>query len=186
MIRRMFQSAVLSVSVLTAGFAGLLSTPTAATAASPGNADDWKAFSPKGGKFTVKMPGEPQKLSQQVDGLKVVLYGYEEADAGMYMVGYVDLPPGTVTGENTSEFLDQFVKGAAEGMDGKVLKSKAITLGKNPGREFTFSVPDIEGTGKCRAYLVSNRLYMVMAIGTEEFMGGEGVNTFLNSFKLTK
>jgi hypothetical protein len=185
MVHRIVRTAVLSVAVLSVGFAGLLATPGTASAGQRNAGEQWVTFSPKEGNFTVKLPGEPEELSQDIGGSKGAIYGYTEGDAGVYLVGYVDLPEGTVTGDNASEVLDKLVEESGKG-EGLVLKSKAITLGKHPGREFIVNVPEIDGSGKCRIYLVGSRLYLTVAVGTEEFMGNKNVDTFLNSFKLTK
>src|SRR5207248_895107 len=83
--------------------------------------------------------GGPEEVSQQLGGTKGTIYASAEGNDGVYLVGFVDLPEGTVTGDNASELLDKVVEEGAKGTDGKVLKSRAIKLGKHPGREITFS-----------------------------------------------
>jgi hypothetical protein len=151
--------------------------------------DDWVSFSPKGGKFTVKMPAKPKDTSQEIDSavgkLKVNMYMYEEGNAGVYMVAYTDYPEDSVTEENVKDVLAGAESGGIKGVKGKLIKSKAIKLGKYPGREVTYTVPAIKGTAKSRIFVAGDRLYQVVALGNEEFMGSEEIDFFFGSFKIT-
>jgi hypothetical protein len=55
---------------------------------------DFKEFSPPEGKFTILMPGTPEKKSQALQGFTLVMYGVNVRN-GAYAVGYADIPPGT-------------------------------------------------------------------------------------------
>src|SRR5262249_3510282 len=82
--------------------------------------------------------------------------------------------------------LEGYEKGFVKGVKGKSTSSKAIKLQKKyPGREFAFDIPDLEGKGKGRVYIVGDRLYQVTALGTEDFMSSDDIDVFFNSFKLT-
>jgi hypothetical protein len=72
-------------------------------------------------------------------------------------------------------------------LDGhKLLKETKITLDKKyPGRELLISVKD-DMRVLNRYYLVSGRMYQVMAVGNKEFLDSEEVKKYLQSFELTK
>ena len=57
----------------------------------PGCAASFSEFSPPDGKFSILMPGTPEKKTKIAKGLKNITYG---ADAGnnAYSVSYADLP----------------------------------------------------------------------------------------------
>jgi hypothetical protein len=153
--------------------------------------DDWIDFSPKGGKFTIKMPAKPKDVSQEIDSpgggkLKIRIYAAEEENAGAYLVSYADFPEDLVDADDLPGQYDRIQGGIVKSAKGKVLTSKNVkVLKKYPGREVTYTVPALKGTGKVRMFFVEARLYQIMALGTEEFMGREDVGFYFDSFKIT-
>src|SRR5205823_2175052 len=121
--------------------------------------DDWVDFTSKAGKFTVKVPTKPKEKTKDADfkGSTVTIHTFPVSVGkdGAYIVSYVDFPEDTIDPDNPKEFLDGYEKGFVKGVKGKQTSSKNIKLQKKyPGRETTFSIPDLEGKGKTRVYLV--------------------------------
>lgn len=167
----------------------LLLAPAALTAAGR-DTDDWVDFSPKGGKCTVKLPGKPKDMTREVDTpggkLKVSIWGYEQGADGAYLISYTDFPEGTVDADDTDAFFERVQGGIIGSGKGKLTSSKNTKFQKKyPARDIRYTVPTIKGTGRVRMVLVGDRLYQLMALGNEEFMGSEDVDFYFNSFKLT-
>ncbi len=146
----------------------------------------WKTLSPKGGQFSVSMPGTP-KASKTVDKDKDggITTDYDwtlETDTSLYMVGYQEHPAATARLLNGDALLEEVVKGMMADK-GKILSNKKVTLAGFPGRE----VKADAGEGvqlNAKLYWVKNRLYMVMAGSPKNAAAAKNANTFLQSFKL--
>ncbi len=152
--------------------------------------DDWASFAPKGGKFTVKMPGKPKTLPAQDIAYpggksKLNMFILEvEGGKGAYMVAYNDFPAELINDDVAEAALDGAQEGAVKNVKGKLLSSKKITLQKKyPGRDFTFEVGGI-GQARARVYLVEGRLYQSAVFGSEELIKSDDTKTFLDSFKV--
>ena len=57
------------------------------------NKVEFKEFSSPEGKFTILMPPNPEKKTQTVLGMTVVMYG-KNVNNGAFAVGYADIPAG--------------------------------------------------------------------------------------------
>src|SRR5438093_1125700 len=55
---------------------------------------DFKEFTSKEGKFSILMPGEPERKTTKIFNIDLVMYGIDVRN-GAYAVGYADFPPGT-------------------------------------------------------------------------------------------
>src|SRR5262249_47279744 len=97
---------------------------------------------------------------------------------------YQDLPGGG--GANADIVFNNAKSGmvASMGVGAKVTEEKKITLGSDPGREWTISLPG-KGTARARMYLTGNRLYFVGA-GASPGMPEAEALAFLDSFKVGK
>jgi len=156
-------------------------------AASLAPAADLKEFKSAGGKFTVKMPGDPKESKQKTAVGDLVMHTVELPE-GAYSVQWVDIP---ATAKEDEATLKKRLEGARDGgvgaVGGKVLADKEIKLGdKYPGRDFTGDIPAQKGLLRCRVYFVDGRLYQVMVVGKKEFVEGKDTNAFLDSFALIK
>jgi len=139
-----------------------------------------KEFSDTEGKFTVMMPGKPDKKVQQAHGLTLTMFGSNVSN-GAFAIGYADVPPG----------MPFDIAGCAGGVasthGGKVLTNQAITHDGLRGQEFEVSVTTPK-KGYCsgRAFMVGRRFYQVLAIGTDYQLSKPQVKSFLESFKVQK
>ena len=54
---------------------------------------NFKEFTAKDGKFSILMPGEPEKKTQKILNIDLIMYGRNVRN-GAYAAGYADIPPG--------------------------------------------------------------------------------------------
>jgi len=154
-----------------------------------GHADEWKTYPSKAGGFSVLMPGKPQEQTQEVkapDGkLSVHLLVSALALDRVVYVSYSDVPAKAIEGKQEA-FLDSTVKGNVNSLKGKLVTEKKITVGKDkrPGRDVLIDLPDKKQRYRSRIVLSGNRLFQVVALGSEEFVKGKEVEQYLDSFKV--
>jgi len=151
-----------------------------------GAQNEWVAFSPEGGNFSVMMPGTPKTEVKQETGAvgPFTIYGSTLAVPGaFYLVVYVDYAP-TLRLDVPGEIIanrDNFLKGIP---GATLIAEKKITLGGHPGLEFTANI----GTDRhvvSRIYVVGKRPYQLVAVTLKD-ADLTNANKFLNSFKLAK
>jgi hypothetical protein len=156
--------------------------------ASGRDTDDWIDFTPKGGKFTIKMPAQPEEKTLEVETTvgKVMMQRYwAYGSDGIFTVSYSDFRDGALDLDDPQGQIDNFVRGFFRGMKGKQDSSKNLKLHKKyPGREVRYTDPGSGDKGLVRFYLVGNRLYSLQVRGSPEFMAGKDVDTYLDSFKV--
>ncbi len=157
-------------------------------AAAPGRAEDLAEFHSDAGRFKVLMPGKPPvtELKTPAGIMHVVQV---ETKTGAYLAGWIDLPLDAAdTAEKAQARLDRARDGMIASIKGKLLREKKITLeDKHPGRDLLadVSAPD-QGRLRGRLFLVENRLYQVIVVGTRGFTESEEADRVLDSFALTK
>jgi hypothetical protein len=155
---------------------------------------DWKDFTSKEGRFTVKTPDEPlskKKTTATPFGkTEMTMFGGAlSADDGIaYVVGYLDLPKGVAkTIEKDDDGLETILKGFARAIpDGKVIAVKKTTLGANVGREAEIEALGGASVVRTRAYLVDGRVYIVMVMSPKDAADNAVIDRFFDSFQLTK
>jgi hypothetical protein len=157
---------------------GLIMGPVAAALLALGGLT-FEEFSPKEGGFTVLMPGKPQKKQMSKEGLTATAYGVNVAN-GAYLVVVTPLPPGQPFS------IDKAIEGQVAHHEGKVLSSKRFRLGGETGKEFEAESGKPKGYLSGRVIVIDNRLYQVVAAGTEGRLSNPDVRKFLDSFKLKK
>jgi hypothetical protein len=138
----------------------------------------WQKFAPPGSGFSVLFPGTAKASQQSANGVDVVVYGCETADAN-YVVGYFAFPPGmTLT-------LDAVISSLVSQTKGKLLSQKNIQLASYPGREFTAKLPS-GALMRQRFAVVNARLYQVGIDGPASVVDGSDATRFFDSFKLSR
>jgi hypothetical protein len=145
-----------------------------------------KTFSPTK-EFSFKMPTQPKEQTQDADGIKLTIWSYESID-GVMMVS-VNKLPGVATADEADIVLESAAKGQASGMQGKLGSTKKINLGKEiPGisAEGSASPGGIKMIYESRIYLVGDKMYQMLALGTEDFVKGAETKEFINSFGVPK
>lgn len=155
-------------------------------------ASNWVTLSPVAGKFSVLMPG-PEVPSEKVEtttGPKNTaaspytthLFIQKSQNNVTFLLGWVDYPPAfkPPPGAELAANRDNFVKG----IKATVFSEKAITLGANPGIEFTAIRESDGATIKARVYMVGARPYMLVAITPKGKDDSTNIEKFFASFTL--
>lgn len=147
---------------------------------------EWSLFSPKGGGFSVMLPGTPTEETIQVDSAAGPFtrptYKLASGEFG-YMITHSDY---TNVPEET-QARDDFIQMAAEKAltmgGGKLISSKPISLGDIPGREVK---AEIRGPSILQAntYFARPRLYLVMVFMPLDKTDSEYVTKYFASFKV--
>jgi hypothetical protein len=155
------------------------------------SADDqpeWKEFAPKEGRFKVLMPGVPKvyDLDTESDFGKGVLHMHRaQVGKTMYAANYCDFPA-EIKKTPLKQVYDDSRDGAVANLEGKLVSEKDIKLGDYPGREIRIDVPEGKLLFRSRVYLVDQRLYQAVVLGTKEAATSKEADKFLDSFKLVE
>ncbi len=154
----------------------------------------WQPFTSREGRFTVEMPSPVQTRQQPTPTplgvITVYMFAAEASRTEVYAVGYVDYPAAILAMPHERIFDEATVNGIA-GMantpgfrGGRATDQRAITIDGHPGRETVIDIP-AKGTAVLRVYLVRERLYMLMALGSRIGPASSNVKNFFDSFRLT-
>jgi len=145
----------------------------------------WQEFSSTDGNFAVQMPGTPsyEKKSQNtaLGPIDMHMFTLNIKRDAAYMIMYSDYPE-IVTRAKPDDLLDGGRNGALANTKGKLLGEQNISLDGFPGREIVIEVPG-KGLMKLRAFLVRQRLFQVMAVGTKDKIDHEDTAKYLTSFR---
>lgn len=129
--------------------------------------DKWTTFSDPEGRFTVSMPKEPERTTQQAPAgtvtLDVITYTADYGDSAV-VVGYTDYPQDLQLGA-PEDVLDGAVQGAAEGTEGTVISSTPTTVGGLPAIDSETQVE--QGRVLSRFLLDDRRLYILSTVAKE-------------------
>jgi hypothetical protein len=134
----------------------------------------WTEFVSAEGRFAALFPGTPEDATEKTTAAapETVLHALKATDPVTHiivMVGYADLPAGSVTAASTKGILDGGRDASVAAVRGTLRSEKDITLGSFPGRELAVEVsvadPAVQGAlVRSRAYLVKDRLYYIQVI----------------------
>ncbi len=151
----------------------------------------WKLFRAPDGRFTVLMPGTPNKETQtqktQIGEIDLnIFFAQPPKQQVAYVVVYNDFPHSYGTLTNPQTILDQ-----AQVMVLKTTKSNLIrqrnirSSNGHPGKEIEFINPGGKIT-RSRMYVAEGRLYQVMAITTKKQQQtlNKTITGYLNSFQV--
>ncbi|MBN1218138.1 MAG: hypothetical protein JXM69_04360 [Anaerolineae bacterium] len=176
----------------------LLEVPEPFATDLPADAPDaeWVEFSSAEGGFSVRFPTEP---SEQTQGTPTVMGEIEMqifmaplGEEAIFGVMYNDFPLdiSSVTAERIEEILDSGRDSALANMGGEMVNEESVSLDQYPGRHITFEISKDKfpggGKGVLRAYLIENRLYQLIALGSHQGITDEDIEFFINSFELTE
>lgn len=172
-------------------FAAVFALVLTCVVASAQEAAKWEKFNSPEGRFNILMPKKPEVEVKDVDSAigKLTLYAYSAAtDKGYFLVSYGDYPVEPKDAEQTDKVLNGVQTGVLNGLGAEKLDEKKITLGTNPGREFSAKKMN-EGAELIftwRIYLVGRRLYQMAAVTQAKDSGSPEIAKFLASFELNK
>ncbi len=144
-------------------------------------------FTSKEGRFSVSMPGEPGKQTDNiptaVGSIETHIFMVEKSNIA-YMVAYSDYPSEMVQQSNPDDVLDGAKKGAMQNIDGKITKEELIAYGEAPAVELYFSAKGGKGKGQAVIVLSGNRLYQALAVGSNLLYPDRTVEKFIDSFAI--
>ena len=143
----------------------------------------WKTISPKGGNFSIKMPGKP-KYSLKDDKTPVGyigehIYNYETKDTTL-TAEYQDLPGiALILGDN--EVYKKSAKAFLKDTKGKQISFNKIEVASYKGKDLQYVTPT--RFGYVRFLLVNDRLYVLQASFKKPDKGVEVMKKYFESFK---
>jgi hypothetical protein len=142
---------------------------------------EFKEFKCEGGRFKVLMPGTPKEQQQEVSGIMLKSYSFENW-SGAYAVAYADIPHSFGDlGSRMKVLLDGAESGMVKNVNAKLLQSSDIKLaGKHTGREVKAELPN-KGLILARIFVINRRLYQVVVTGTREWVASPDATKFLDS-----
>jgi hypothetical protein len=135
---------------------------------------NFKEFTSQDGKFSILMPGDPEKKTQKILKIDLVMYG-KNVRNGAYAVGYADIPPGQ------SFSLDGAIQGVSASHSGKVSSTKDFTLEGSTGKEFEVESGSPKGYISGRVIVINGRFYQFFAAGSNAKLSNSDVRKFLDS-----
>jgi len=151
-----------------------------------------KLLKSEDGGFEIQTPitlkEESQSTPTAAGNIMLHMYTGETNDRA-YVVGYADYPAALVKMNDPQKLLDGARDGNIGSFQGKIVEEKKITIDGFPGRELTVDARlknTIDANMRARFYIVNNRLYQIMVIGEKGKISTTDMDSFLQSFKLTK
>jgi hypothetical protein len=145
---------------------------------------DWIVFSPKGGGFSIMLPGEPKRREFPHGTSKgqtlSPLYELTHEDF-KYVVSYMNYPI-SVEGAERDKLLSMGAEAGITSAGGEVVSNTPISLDGYPGREVKGEMKGF--SYRSRVYLVGQRLYLLIVWLPSNKTDSENAAKFFNSFKL--
>ena len=148
---------------------------------------DPEPFVSQAGRFRFQFLGEPAESDMKAGDMTIHTTTYVDANRTEYAVLYSDLGPAIVKGKDPYLLLEGGVQGMIKSGGWTILSKKAIKLGENPGLDVTGNVktPNGDGLGQIRLYLVGDRLYQLIIVGTKSKVRLSEFQKHLDSFALS-
>jgi len=159
----------------------LLTSPLVLRAAVPFVSDD--------GRFIIDFPVEAMQESdstQTAIGPVVVHRVSAELADSVFMVGYNDYPAGTVTRDNVEGFYSNVIDGVVESIRSKNRGTVRYGAGSVDSREAIIDVPGKSLVARERCFILGNRPYQVLYLGSTGSEGSAEALSFLDSFRLLR
>jgi hypothetical protein len=146
-------------------------------------------FTSEAGRFEIRLPAKPSEGSKTVPtavgNVEAKIFQCQGPD-WCCMVMYSDYPRDMVMNAEPEAVLDGARNGAVANVQGAKLQSETrVKLGKYPGRDVLINVQSGRFFARWRCYLVEERLYQIIVVGSEEFVRSQDTDRMLQSFKLT-
>jgi len=152
-----------------------------ATGPAPVVKDDWQDRTPPSKAFTVKLPRPMVEIKPpSVPGVQPPAMYVSVGSKAAFSIAVRDLIPAEVKA-GAEQGLAQAKSAILQNPNRKVESEEKITLGGNPGREWTVSITG-QGKRKMRAYVVGNRFFVLEA-GFVTKESEKDIKTFFDSFR---
>lgn len=152
---------------------------------------EWQAFAPRNGGFSVSLPGSPKaerKVSKE-GGSQTVDQDYElETDTSLFKIGYQEYDARSAKLVKVDELLDEVSKAAVGEMGGKNARPSKVSLNGFPGREVAAKIEEggHSGTVRLRVFWAGRRLYMQLAAFADSPHASTDAARFISSLRLLK
>ncbi len=147
----------------------------------------WTSFTSPEGRFTVLMPAKPKIEVKDTDTAQgtLPLHLISASNENAYfLISYNDFP--NVEEANKQAALEAGRTGAIESMGGELVSERKISIGNNPGLEFSAKKIS-EGSeiiANARLYFVGHRLYQLLVLAYKPHADSPDIQKFLTSFEL--
>jgi hypothetical protein len=142
----------------------------------------WQEYTSADGGFSVVMPGTPKKESHTVEtpqGPITFNATVVELPHGAFVASWADLPP------KIPMDLDKSVRQIAARYKGEVKEVRDDQFEGSPGKAFVLKTERPSGGAEGRIYQVKNRLYLLLAVGSDvKGKGSRETERFFSTFKL--
>jgi hypothetical protein len=140
------------------------------------------------GHCKVLLPGKPERQTQQVAGLSMVMYSVGPDKNSTFGIAYTEqrLPAHRLQ-LPAETLLDDSCNGSALNvtkMGGKEIRRESIRLGDIPGKELVMYIAQARGHMISRCYLANGRVYMLVCGGSGYDRGQPNVERFFDSFEI--
>lgn len=137
------------------------------------------------GRFSATFPGAVTRSSQPTGASTLHIINFDQDDMTSFFVMYGDQPEGTWARlGGVDKAYGAAVNGAMKAQNGTLLASNACKSGDATGMEYLINIPDKKLVCKVRYYIVGNRFYQVMYVGSPGTESGAPVLGFLDSFRV--
>ncbi len=149
-----------------------------------------QTFSSQSGNFRVTMPGAPKEEAKSqptpIGPLVMNIFSQRLNDGTEYAVMYADYPDQIVLNSSPERMLDGAANGTANGVGSRIVSSAHFDFSGHPGVEFeTVSSATPSRYGRCKLFLVRNRLYQLFVLGAStSSIRNETAEGFFTSFAL--
>jgi hypothetical protein len=149
----------------------------------------WASFTSAEGRFTVLMPTKPKIEVKDTDTAQGTLQLHlfsSSNDNAYFLVSYNDFP--SVDEANKQAALEAGRTGAIDSMGGALVSERKISIGNDPGLEFSAKKVS-EGSeiiANARLYFVGQRLYQLLVLAYKPHADSPDIQKFLTSFELAK
>ena len=137
------------------------------------------------GRFSATFPG-PVSISSQPTGKSTLhIVNFDQDDMTSFFVMYGDQPEGTWArlGGIDKAYVTA-ANGAMKAQKASLLSQGVCNNGDLSGSEFRFNISDKKLVCRVRYYIVGNRLYQVMYVGSPGTETGAPAVAFLDSFRV--
>lgn len=147
----------------------------------------WRDFKQSEFGFSVRLPGEPYKetvkLNPNDPRLDMHTWMAKGEGSLIYQVAFQQLLAVPEDSEGVKLVIENLRDGLAEGIEGKVISEKQITINGYPGREIKMKSADLRAIG--RLYLVGSRVYILNILTASGDVAQKDAGEFFDSLKLT-
>jgi hypothetical protein len=154
-------------------------------------AADWKPVAPADGSFSAEMPVEPKLLDRSVDGpkgpIRQVVH-FCKVDGALYSIQAIEAPArGSLDARKAAASAERAAYLKSD--KGKLVREEAVTIGGQPGWDFTLKGPPPTGgkgtvTSRVRMLVAERAVYTVTVMSALDKPLPEEAGRFFDSFRL--